>query len=166
MPLCDTLLRLAAAGLYRPCWTDEILDEAIRNLIADGRVPAASRRRELMVRAFPEAMVHGYQPLIAGMSNHPKDRHVAAAAVRAAARGIVTANLRDFEPAPDGIAIWSPDQFLTSLAEDHGGVVLDVLSRQSEAMRRPPTTLTSLLNRLQRTAPTFVAMVRSRCADD
>lgn len=40
--------------------------------------------------AFPEAMISGYEPLEAAMTNDPKDRHVLAAAIRGRADVIVT----------------------------------------------------------------------------
>jgi len=49
------------------------------------------------------------------MTNDPKDRHVAAAAVRANAQVIVTSNLKDFQPSSLtewGIEARHPDQFL------------------------------------------------------
>jgi hypothetical protein len=165
MPLCDTLLRLASRALYRPRWTDAILDEAIRNLIADGRIEASSRRRALMVKAFPEAMIVGYEELIELMPNHAKDRHVAAAAVHVQAQAIVTANLRDFEALPSGVQAWAPDAFLLTLLAAHEAEVLDVLGRQASALRHPPTTVTELLDRLVRDAPRFAAIVRGRVAD-
>ena len=39
-----------------------------------------------MEHAFPEAEVTGYESLVAGMQNDPKDRHVAAAALKAGAQ--------------------------------------------------------------------------------
>ena len=38
-PLRDTLLRAASVGLYRMQWTDDILEEARRNLISEIGVP-------------------------------------------------------------------------------------------------------------------------------
>ena len=43
--LRDTLLRAAAAGLFQVRWSDEILTETTRNLVAKGRATAANRRR-------------------------------------------------------------------------------------------------------------------------
>lgn len=59
-----------------------------RNLVATGTMPAdkAARLRAQMEKYFPEAAVTGYEPLIAAMQNNPKDRHVAAAAVKAGAQ--------------------------------------------------------------------------------
>jgi len=78
--LRDTLLRAASEGFYQIYWSAEILDEAVRNLVASGTVTAeqGARLRATMERAFPEAEVMGYEPLISGMPNDPKDRHVAA----------------------------------------------------------------------------------------
>ncbi len=37
MPLCDTVLRLAAAELFEPYWSETILEEVCRNLVNNGR---------------------------------------------------------------------------------------------------------------------------------
>ncbi|MEQ1572523.1 MAG: hypothetical protein ABMA64_43285 [Myxococcota bacterium] len=42
--LRDTLLRAAAADLYQAYWSDEILDEVARNLVATGTTTDARRR--------------------------------------------------------------------------------------------------------------------------
>jgi predicted nucleic acid-binding protein len=82
--LCDTLLRLAEVSAYRPLWSTQVLDELRRNLVERGLPPdRVDRRITQMTRSFPDAMVTGYESLIDGMSNDPKDRHVLAAAVRA-----------------------------------------------------------------------------------
>src|SRR5450432_2676172 len=98
LTLRDTVLRAAAAGLYQLRWSKDILDEMERNLVAKGNVPRdkAARLRVTMEKFFPEADVKSYQPLVEAMPNHPKDRHVAAAAVKAGAQVIVTANIKDF----------------------------------------------------------------------
>ena len=164
MPLCDTLLRLAAAGLYQVYWSAEILAEASRNLVEHGRASqeGAARREAGMREAFPEAMVLDYEPLIPGMSNHEKDRHVAAAAVKAGAQVIVTANLRDFARLPVGIEASHPDAFLCDLLDLDHRAVLDTLRQQVAVLRRPPQTLDDLLRKLgDRGVPQFVAAVRA-----
>lgn len=80
--LRDLFLRLAEAGLIRVAWTDEILEEMRRNL---GKVRnlAPEKTAKLvaaMRRAFPDADVDDYADHISSMTNHPKDRHVLAAA--------------------------------------------------------------------------------------
>ena len=37
LPLRDTLLRIAETELYDAYWSARILDEVVRNLVADGR---------------------------------------------------------------------------------------------------------------------------------
>ena len=52
-----------------------------------------------MAAYFPDARVTSYEELIGSMTNHPKDRHVLAAAVAGRADMLVTENLKDFPPA-------------------------------------------------------------------
>ena len=99
MPLADLLLRLAAGpALYLPKWTDQIMTEVSRTLQESfGLTPEKAQYREGELRwYFPEAWVEGYEDLIPAMTNHEKDRHVLAAAVKTGAEIIVTYNLRDF----------------------------------------------------------------------
>ena len=68
-----------------------------------------------MTAAFEDAEVENYEGLIDGMTNHPKDRHVLAAAVRCEAQVIVTFNVKDFGPQslrPPGFEVLTPDEFL------------------------------------------------------
>lgn len=137
--LRDTLLRLASAGTYRPLWSDGILDELRRNVIARG-IPEdkADRRIRQMRRAFPDATVRGHEPMIEGMTNDPKDRHVLAAAVRGGA-----------------------DDFLLDQLDLHPGATLGALERQAASYRREPTTVIGVLGLLERTGvPRFAAEVR------
>ena len=117
LTLRDTVLRAAAAGFYQLRWSADILDEMERNLNVKGRIPPdkAARLRSTMEGFFPEAEVTDDAPLIAAMQNDPKDRHVAAAAVKAGAQVIATSNLKDFAPLPAGIEAQSPDEFLCNL---------------------------------------------------
>lgn len=75
MYLRDTLLCAADAGLYRVHWSQEILDGAIRNLVADGQITeqqAAYLERQ-MNSAFPEAIIAVTERLIPCMDNDYKD---------------------------------------------------------------------------------------------
>ena len=114
--LTDTLLRIAEQDAFRPMWSPDVLEELRRNL---NKIPglaerAADRRIRAMTEAFPEAMVEGYEPLIAGMTCDPKDRHVLAAAVHSDSQVLVTFNVDDFpESSVAGfdIAVVHPDDF-------------------------------------------------------
>lgn len=163
--LCDTLLRLAEAQAYRPLWSADILTELRRNVVEAG-IPTdrVDRRIAHMRRSFPDAMVTGYESLIDGMANDPKDQHVLAAAVRANAEVIVTFNVRDFpEPAlkPYDILAVHPDDFLLDQLDLYPGLTINVLVQQAASYQREPTTIAGLLPLLERTClPRFTAEIR------
>jgi predicted nucleic acid-binding protein len=99
MPVVDTLLRLAEEpAFYSPRWSPTILEEVGRTLVKRfGHSPRQVKRRlDTMQAMFPEAMVTGYDDLIAAMTNDPKDRHVLAAAVKCGAHAIVSDNVKHF----------------------------------------------------------------------
>jgi predicted nucleic acid-binding protein len=118
MPVADTLLRLAEEpAFYAPRWSDSILNEVRRTLSSKFGYSEkqATRRLKTMNAAFPEAMVTGYENLVDSMTNHPKDRHVLAAAVRCRAHAIVTNNEKHFPREslePYGLECVSADKFL------------------------------------------------------
>ncbi len=153
--LCDTMLRLAEAEAYRPLWSTDILIELRRNVIEAGvSADRVDRRIAHMTRSFPDAMVTGYESLIDGMTNDPKDHHVLAAAVRANAEVVVTFNVRDFpEPVlkPYDIVAVHPDDFLLDQLDLYPGLTIDVLEQQAASYRREPTTIAGLLPLLERT---------------
>ncbi len=140
---------------------DDIMAEVSRSLQEDfGLAAEKTLYRERQIRQhFPEAWVEGYKDLISGMTNHPKDRHVLAAAVRAPAKAIVTYNLKDFPHsslAPHSIAVQGPSAFLKELYNQAPSVVMDTLESQAAAIGKP---LQYLLSRLGINAPAFVAML-------
>jgi hypothetical protein len=122
----------------------------------------AARLRAVMEQAFPEAMVRGHERLIGSMRNDEKDRHVAAAAVKAKAEVIVTSNVRDFRHLPSGIEAMRPDEFLMELLDASPDAIVRVLQEQAADLRRPPMTVEDVLGRLERVAGSFVALVRAK----
>lgn len=166
--LCDLLLRVAETGVFRPHWSQDILDELTRNLAMLPRVgPAGAERRvAAMTNAFAEASVAGYEPMIAGMTCDPKDRHVLAAAAYSGCQLIVTFNLRDF-PAesltPHHLGVVGPDDFLLDQLDLYPALVLRALLTQSTDSRRPRLTPLGLLGSLERCGvPRFAAEVRRK----
>lgn len=121
-----------------------------RNLVKAGAKPeAVEHRLGQMATYFPDARVTGYEQLIGSMTNHPKDRHVLAAAVAGRADTLVTENLKDFPPESAvhlGITVTGQDDFLLGLLELHPDAVLDALRRQSSRYRREPRSVTALLS--------------------
>lgn len=160
--LRDTLLRAAAAGFYQVRWSSQILDEMARNLVSTGAMPEekARRLRAIMEREFPEAEVTGYDHLIASMKNHEKDRHVVAAAVKAGAQVVTTANLRDFSELPEGIEAQSPDAFLCNSFDLDPEGFINLLREQAADLTNPPMTFHELLDRLARVVPDLASAVR------
>jgi len=162
MPLADTLLRLAAGPrLYLPKWSDQIMVEVTRTLQETfGLSPQKAKYRESEIRRhFPEAWIEGYEDLIPAMTNHPKDRHVLAAAARAGVKVIVTYNLKDFPSsslAPYAITAQGPSVFLKHLYDMAPSAVRQTLETQAAAISQP---MSHLLSRLRVNAPAFVAMI-------
>jgi predicted nucleic acid-binding protein len=150
--LCDTLLSVAEAGVFQPLWSSDVLGELRKNLLRRGlKDTQVDHRLEQMVACFPDAEVTGYRHLIPSMTNHEKDRHVLAAAIRGSASVLVTENLRDFPDAAhrshDNQAEHH-DEFLLDLLDLWPAVVRDALRRQASRYRRSPRTVHDLLTTL------------------
>ncbi len=159
MPLADTLLGMAEhPRLYLPKWSRHIMEEVTRNLVEKWAMPSdkAGRREEELRKHFPEAWVEGYEPLADLMTNHPKDRHVLAAAVRSAAELIVTYNRRHFAAAslePWQVEVQGPSRFLRGLCDLEPGLFVHKLHEQAAAVGM---SLEDLLDRLSRNVPGLV----------
>lgn len=115
--------------------------------------------------AFPDALVTDYNALVPAMTNHPKDRHVLAAAVRADAAVIVTANVRDFPPPalqPYDIDAVHPDDFLLDQLDLYPAQTMRCIHEQVADCRNPAITIDHLLGALGKTAPRFADEVREQ----
>ncbi|MEQ4722339.1 PIN domain-containing protein [Nonomuraea sp. B19D2] len=163
--LRDTLLRLAEATLFRPLWSEDILEELGRNLTEAG-IPAEVVRRLLteMQAAFEGADVVGYQSFLPDMTCDPKDRHVLAAAVSSRADALVTFNVKDFPAAsraPYDIELLSPDGFLLGLLDAEPRLVMHTLAEQAACYKREPRSIWGLLTALERAGvPGFAEEIR------
>lgn len=172
-PLRDLLIRIAASGLVRARWTETILDECFRSILA--RRPTLSpdsllRTRALMGYAVRDALVTGYEGSIDGLSlPDASDRHVLAAAIQAEASLIVTFNLQDFPSSalePHGIQAQHPDDFLLDLADRNPTGVRDAIAAQARALRSPPVSLLDLLDILRAQGlPSTAARIRQLCLE-
>jgi hypothetical protein len=155
-PLRDLLIRLASKGLVRARWTDRILDESFRNILANrpDLVPGSlDRTRRLMNRALRDVLVFGYEGLIEGLNlPDPDDRHVLAAAIRAGAQVIVTMNLDDFPEsalAPFSVEALHPDEFVIHQIDLAPGLVCSVIAEQAAALKNPQRTMGEVLDSLR-----------------
>lgn len=157
----NLLLNLAAEEFFRARWSETIMGETERAItrIAAGRgyddaEPRAVRACAAMTRAFPDAVVRGFDIMMeaAGAIPDRKDRHVLAAALHTQAQTIVTENLRDF-PAevlrPLGIEARSADDFIAdTISLDVGRAVSAIRVMRSE-FRRPALTAEQLIRDME-----------------
>jgi predicted nucleic acid-binding protein len=155
--LRDLHIRVALTGLVQAKWTLQIVDEALTAL---GRnrpdIPAAKLERLglLINDSVPDCLVTGYEPLIEGLKlPDPDDRHVLAAAIKANAQVIVTANQRDFPPedlAPWNIEAKSPDDFMLDQISIDEKKVFACIQQIVDSRKRRPKTMNDLLGQLER----------------
>ena len=153
----DLLIRIAQSSLVQARWTNEILDEVVRNLGAnrpDISADKLSILRERMNAAVPGALVENYEELIEGLKlPDADDRHVLAAAIKAGAEMIITSNLKDF-PANAltayGIEAKSPDDFVLDQLDLDESVVRDCVYQIANSRTRPPKTFAAILDALER----------------
>lgn len=156
--VCDLFLRLAERPrLYIPRWSDDILAEVKRTHINRLNWPkeiAESYQKEIRI-AFPDASVRGYEPLIPTLTNHEKDRHVLAAAIKGRCSLIVTFNLKDFPEAstkPWDICVVHPQDYLITLHEMGANKMISCLG---EIAGRKGIEVEDLLIHLGKSVPLF-----------
>jgi predicted nucleic acid-binding protein len=151
------LMYLAVSGIYRVKWSAEVQEEWISNLLlnrSDLTREKLERTRKLMEKHVPDALVTGYQNLIAGLSlPDQNDRHVLAAAIRGKASVIITNNLKDF-PASElqiyDIEAQTPDEFISHLIDLYPAEVLQAAEEHRGSLRNPQKTADEYLDSLKR----------------
>jgi predicted nucleic acid-binding protein len=171
-PLCDLLLRLALADLYRAKWSADIHAEWMRNLAANSpHIPPEriENRRRLMDAHVRDSLVDNYEQLVPALElPDPDDRHVLAAAITGRADLIVTFNLKDFPEealAPYGIEAQHPDQFLRHQFDLYPDLVCAVVRDLRAGLRKPPRTVDEYLATLAKhDLHDFLVALRPRAA--
>lgn len=167
MPLCDTLLRCAEdPAFFRALWSEQILEEVKRTLLQKFGYTAAQveYRLHMMREAFPEASISVPPALLGAVPKIPDeaDKHVVAAAIHEGAQVIVTSNLKHFPQevlAPHRILVQSPDDFLIHQYHLRPDVIAEKIDTQASAIGQ---TRSALLDRLKRTLPAFVELLREK----
>lgn len=156
----DFVLSMAVEGLYRPLWSDAILEELQRHernkLIRRGKDHDEATRRAArliseMSLNFGDALVMGWEGLDGtfGLPD-PADEHVVAAAVVGGAGAIVTENFKDFprDLVPAHIQIISVSEFAADTADvdpERAARALRELSSRHESPHRTPEQLLDVL---------------------
>lgn len=156
----DFLLSLAIEGLYRPLWSEAILEELLeheslkrqRRGVQLGVADAAAAHLIDRMRAeFDDAIVTGWSALEGSFGlPDPDDDHVVAAAVVGGAGAIVTANLRDFPTAslPQNVQVLAPRDFAAdtvSVDPNRATLALQEIARRYRSPRRTAHELLELL---------------------
>lgn len=176
----DFLLSMAVEGLYRPLWSEAILEELHRHeqikLIErdqaseDEAFTAAERLIGSMRSAFDDALVVSWEPLD-GTFGLPDidDEHVVAAAVVGGAGAIVTDNLSHFpvESVPKDIQVLSAVDFASNTADvnpEHAANAIREISRRHKNPPHTPHEILALL--VHRYGMTDVADLVSPLLDD
>ncbi|WP_348273563.1 PIN domain-containing protein [Rhodococcus sp. ZPP] len=156
----DFLLSMAVEGLYRPLWSEVILDELefheAAKLERRGHSAAAAqatgaRLVGTMREHFDDALVTGWEPLEGTFSlPDSDDEHVVAAAVVGGAGVIVTLNRRDFPPAriPGHIQVVSPAEFAADTVSVLPTAAARAVEMLATRLARPPMTVDEVLDQL------------------
>ncbi len=154
--LREILIGAARAGLYRPLWSDRILEEWARATVKLGPGAEVMARGEIAALrvAFPGAAVALPVGLAARLwLPDPNDVHVLAAAIAGHADLIVTFNAADFPRhtlAEEGLDRQDPDQFLLALhaeAPAQVGATCEAVRAEAERLSGQPQPLRDLLKR-------------------
>jgi predicted nucleic acid-binding protein len=156
-PIRDILLNLADARLFQPKWTKTIQEEWTRNLLAnrpDITEQAIARTVKAMNSAFPDAEVTRYASIINDLKlPDPDDRHVLAAAIKAEATHIVTANTKDFPRkyiTAYGLQVNHPDDFVKDLIEADFATALLAFETLVSRLKKPPLSRKDVLAMLEK----------------
>lgn len=126
----DLLFWFASYDLFTPKWSKQIFIEweivMKRKGISEEEI---EKRLNKALRAFPDALVDNYEPLVNSLElPDEKDRHVLAAAIKTNANIIITNNLRDFPEAylaSFGLTAKTADDFITDTIDLNNELALE-----------------------------------------
>ena len=163
--VCDSLMSVAATGLYAPKWTQRIEDEWTRSLEQKSGRPQGTYkvRRDAMRDAAPDWEVpeEAWMRIAPCLQlPDPDDVHVLAAAIAGHADCIVTANLKDFPEdalVPFGIQVIHPDEFLIAQMDLDSLSVLAAFKEQRARLKNPSYTPSAFADALERNALVLTA---------
>lgn len=159
------ILSMAVEGLYRPLWSEAILDElhrheerkwAKRGKEQDEARARADRLILQMRTHFDDALVTGWESLVGtyGLPD-PNDEHVVAAAVIGGAGAIVTDNLRHINPkwVPPHIHVLTVQEFAADTADVDpsraAAAIHQIAARAMDPAQTPAEVLDALVRRYQ-----------------
>lgn len=166
--LRDLLLTLAALDAYDVAWSEQILTELERNVLADHPDINPDRFQShtiaAMRNAFPNATTAtgpSDKSELRGVNRD--DRHVAATALAANADAIITINTRHFPTsalAPLRIAVITPGALITELNATEPELIDHALTSLAERWINPPRSVDEIVT-LLRIHPTMRAAINA-----
>lgn len=150
----DILFWLAHYDLYTPKWSKHIFDEWRQVMERKGiQADEIAKRLGRAQRAFPDALVINYEPLMKGIIlPDEKDCHVLAAAVKTNANIIVTNNVKDFPGeylSSFGLTAKTADDFVTDLVDLNADQAVKAFLEMVQHKRNPPLTELQVLDKLR-----------------
>ena len=151
------LLGAAQSGEFRAIWSELVVTEARRNLLAADRPHAAAAALEQNIGLVRDPVVAPSNAIAATLGlTDVGDRHVLAAAANGEASVLVTSNIRHFDPteaASLGVAVLTPDALATSIATRNPSA----LTRHVQ--RTPPDRLARYVEVLSRELPETMEII-------
>jgi hypothetical protein len=147
----DIMMSLAYERLFRPQWSEQVMDEARRNRPPGITEAAIDSRFAQMNKVFPTAMTSGYEPLMPEMQADEKDKHVLAAAVHGGSQVLVTENVKDFHPPGSGhnaMRVQRTSEFLNRLLREDPTRVIGAMNKLVARNRHDPRTMSALIDKM------------------
>ncbi len=152
---------MAAVGLFRPLWSEAILEELheheVRKLIRRGASRGFARSRAAYLDSqmrihFDDALVIGWERLEGsfGLADS-NDEHVVAAAVSGGAGAIVTNNIKDFpdDRIPPSIRVLSPAEFAKHIVSINPPLAAQAIFEISHRRQNPQESPLKILQTLE-----------------
>lgn len=167
----DVLLTMSEDLMFTWVWTDELLDEWERVIVAAGvRTRESARSVTAAVRVgFASSRIDPAlyrEKVTEDLSPDPNDRAHVAACIEGGATVLLTRNTKDFPEGPlaaAGVRVLTADTYLVELLRRRPSASHDAFVAAAAARRRPPVTPCELTDRIDRAgAPTFAARMRRR----
>ncbi|MGH8907681.1 MAG: PIN domain-containing protein [Egibacteraceae bacterium] len=141
--LADLVLRLAEVGMFELIWSDHLLAEVERVLVAYKGLPPNRARYfcDCIRNVFPDGRVppERYLPLVASRTGPDPDDHVHSAAAVAGGATVVLSPDKTGYPSRDTSPARrrDPDAYLTQLLRRHPHDVLGVIDDMGASLRVP-----------------------------
>jgi hypothetical protein len=152
----EVLMAVAAEGLFKPLWSERILEEWARAARKIGPMGEPQARSEIAVLKanWPEASIQPGEGLQARLHLPDiNDIHVLAAGITGSAQAIVTVNAKDFPRsilAEEGLSRIAPDELMINfLSKDFDAVerAVRAVHAQAEALMGQAITVRALMKK-------------------